>query len=322
MATPILADLRKTFPNAEITAMCQRPVGDLLEKDPHVNEVFSFEKPSMMSRHAERRGLVQKLRSGNYDLGVLLTNSFSSAWLLWQGRVKQRIGFAGNWRKFLLTRALPIPQEKGEEHLVTTYKRLLAPLGIPVSETEPRLYLDEAERELAGKILERFEVPSGVKLIGIHPGAAYGEAKCWLPERFREVTRKLLEKDPDCYVLFLGSTAQNALIKEICEPLPARAVNLAGVTTVRELMALIAQVNVLLTNDSGPMHVASALGVPLVALFGSTNATATGPYNGGTIINKNVVCSPCYKRVCPIDFRCMKQITVEEVVDAIVRQSP
>ena len=319
MATPILKDLRRYFPRATITAMCQKPVHELLEKDPHINEIFSFDKLGKMSRHEERRGIVQKIQAGHYDMGILLTNSFSSAWLFQQGEVKNRIGFTGNWRRFLLTRAIKNPKE--EEHLVTTYKRLRIPLGIPISETEPLLYLDEEEKSHARKILERFNVPGNAKLIGIHPGAAYGEAKCWLPDRFREVAKRLIEKDPDTYVLFLGTGAQNELIKTICEGLPSRAVNMAGSTNIRQLMALISQVQVLLTNDSGPMHVASALGVKLVALFGSTNSVATGPYNGGTIINKNVSCSPCYKRVCPIDFRCMKQITTEEVVNAITRQS-
>ncbi len=319
MATPILADLRKYFPQATITAMCQKPVHELLEKDPNVNEIFSFDKPGKMSRHEERRGIVQKVQAGNYDLGILLTNSFSSAWLFQQGKVKNRIGFTGNWRRFLLSHPIKNPREK--EHLVTTYKRLLVPLGIPISEAKPALYLDEDEKSHARKMLEQFDVPENAKLIGIHPGAAYGEAKCWLPERFRKVAKQLLEKDPNTYVLFLGTGAQNELIKTICEDLPSRAVNMAGSTNIRQLMALISQVRVLLTNDSGPMHVASALGVKLVALFGSTNSIATGPYNGGTIINKNVSCSPCYKRVCPIDFRCMKQITTEEVVDAITRQS-
>ncbi|MDX8430788.1 MAG: lipopolysaccharide heptosyltransferase II [Candidatus Algichlamydia australiensis] len=319
MATPILADVRRYFPNAEITAMCQKPMEEIVEKDPHVNEIFSFTKLGKMSRREGQRDLIQKLRGGKYDLGILLTNSFSSAWLMAQGRVKERIGFVGNWRRWLLTKPIPKPKERGSEHLVTTYKRLLVPLGVSISETEPQLFVTDEERAHVRKLLDRFDVPEGAKIIGIHPGAAYGEAKCWLPDRFHEVTKQLLEKDPNCYVLFLGSVGQSELIKGICDGLPARAINMAGVTTLREMMALISQLEVLLTNDSGPMHVASAVGVKLVALFGSTNSTATGPYNGGTVINKDVSCSPCYKRVCPIDFRCMKQITVEEVVDAITR---
>ena len=165
-------------------------------------------------------------------------------------------------------------------------------------------------------LLQQFGASKDHAVVGINPGATYGSAKCWLPERFREVTKRLLEQE-DVYVVYFGDQATSSLVKEICQGLPARVINVAGLTSIRELAALIKLCDVLLTNDSGPMHIAAAVGTPLVALFGSTNEVVTGPYKTGKVIHKHVECSPCYQRVCPIDFRCMKRIEADEVLAAI-----
>jgi lipopolysaccharide heptosyltransferase II len=316
MATPVLSDLRGKFPEARITAMCQGGLGTLLEHDEDIDELFVFGKPSGWEKKDERRDVVERLRQGKYDLGVLLTGSFSSAWRFIEGRVKNRLGFRKDGRRFLLNRSLPFPKDIEKKHLVITYKQLLEPLGIEMSETAPRLHLLDREREEAREILARHGVPSDATVVGINPGAAYGSAKCWLPERFRELIERLLEKE-NVWVVCFGDANTAPLVKEICGGLSERVINLAGGTTLRELVALIERCDTLLTNDSGPMHVASAVGTPVVALFGSTNPVKTGPYAGGTVIYKDVECSPCYQRTCPIDFRCMKRIETDEVFRAI-----
>jgi heptosyltransferase-2 len=317
MATPVLTDLRKAFPSAHITAMSRSPVCELLKEDPQINEVFCFHRTSQFSRRSERRDVVDKLRKGSYDFGLLLTHSLSSAWLFWEGRVKRRVGYRGGFlRSLLLTD--PVPERPGEEHLVVTYKRLLeTSLGLTPSSSLPRLFLTASEKTGAEQTMRQLGIPKGIQIVGINPGAAYGSAKCWLPERFQEVARRLLARDKTA-VIFFGDAATTPLVKEICQSLPPQAVNLAGLTSIRELAALISQCTVLLTNDSGPMHIATAVGTPVVALFGSTNASITGPYGGGAVIHKPVPCSPCYRRTCPIDFPCMKQIEVDEVVQEIV----
>jgi heptosyltransferase-2 len=193
-------------------------------------------------------------------------------------------------------------------------------MGIPLSQTAPTLYVSDEEKKAAELILKsnRFNSNEHI-LIGINPGAAFGSAKCWLPERFHDLTEKLL-KDPRIMVAYFGDSAGTPLVKQICKGFDQRVINFAGKTTIRELMALIQSCSVMLTNDSGPMHIAAALKTPLVALFGSTSDVKTGPYGGGIVIHKHVSCSPCYKRVCPIDFRCMKQIEVDEVYRAILSQ--
>ncbi len=318
MATPILADLRKTFPNAHITAMCKAPNSQLLQHDPNIDELFSFHKVSGFGSRRQKREIIQKIRDGKYDLGILLTNSFSSAWWFWQGNVKRRLGYRGQWRQLLLTDAIPLPKKLTNQHLVVSYKMLLEPLQIPLSDSKPTLYLENKELDNARQLLAKRGIKKDHILVGINPGAAYGSAKCWLPERFRDVTQKLLE-DPSITIVYFGDPTTAPLIKQICQNLPDRVINLAGVTSLRELACLIKLCDILLTNDSGPMHIAAALGTPLVALFGSTNEITTGPYKTGIVIHKHVACSPCYKRVCPIDFRCMKQIEVQEVLQTILK---
>ena len=316
MATPILTDVRKAFPSAHITAMCRTPICDLLKEDLDIDELFCFSKPNSFGRRNEKRDIIEKIRDGQYDLGILLTHSFSSAWLFWRGDVKRRLGYRGKGRSLLLTDKMDLPAHVQKQHLVNTYKMVLGPLGIAISETKPRLFLKDQELEEAQVLLKRLGISPQARLVGINPGAAYGSAKCWLPERFRAVTEKLLKLD-NIQIVYFGDAATQPLVNDICQGLPVT--NLAGLTTLRELACLIKLCSVILTNDSGPMHIAAAVETPLVALFGSTNEIATGPYKTGTIIHKHVECSPCYKRVCPIDFRCMKRIETDEVYDALVK---
>ena len=316
MATPILYDLRKAYPDAKITAMCRSPICELLREDPTIDELFCFSKASGFGRRQERRNIIEKLRKGQYDLGILLTHSFSSAWWFWLGKVQNRIGYECNARKFLLNYSLPFPQNIQSQHLVVTYKMLLGPLGMAPSDTPPKLYLSSKEKNIARAYLRQQGVPDGALVVGINPGATYGSAKCWLPEKFREVTERCL-LDKNVYIVYFGDLATASLVKEICADLPERVINLSGETSLRELMALISNCDVILTNDSGPMHIADAIGIPIVALFGSTSEVVTGPYRSGTIIHKHVECSPCYQRTCPIDFRCMKRIEADEVFEAI-----
>lgn len=316
MATPILEELRKKFPQAKITAMCQANTAPLLENNPYINEIFSYNRPSGWIHRSQHTVIIDSLKKGKYDLGILLTNSFSSAWWFWRGDVKNRIGFKGNLRSCLLDYPISFPANLENQHLVKTYKQLLTPLGVTSSYSVPKLFLSENEKEAAWQLLQKQNIEKFKHvIIGINPGAAYGSAKCWPPERFKEITQRLLN-NPEYRILYFGDNKGSPLVQEICQEFPQNVINLAGKTNIRELMALIHCCNAILTNDSGPMHIASALHVPLVALFGSTNDTKTGPLDG-TVIHKHVKCSPCYKRVCPIDFKCMKQISVDEVYSEI-----
>jgi heptosyltransferase-2 len=317
MATPILADLRLKYPKATITAMCQSNVAVLLKEDPNIDEIYSFKRPSGWIHSHSHTEIIDYLHQGDYDLGVLLTNSFSSAWLFWKANVKNRIGYADHMRSLLLNKAVKVPTNKESQHLVITYKELLAPLGIPISDNPPRLYISEEEDKAAKEHLKLLKISDKEIVIGINPGAAYGSAKCWLPDRFCMLTQRLIQSNPHVRVLYFGDNAGAPLVHQICKDLPESVTNLAGKTTLRELMALIQNCSVFLTNDSGPMHIAAALNTKLVALFGSTSSIKTGPYPQGVVVQKDVACAPCFKRVCPIDFRCMTKIEVDDVYNEI-----
>lgn len=319
MATPVLKDLREAFPEAEITAMCQTKTCALIKHDPNIDEIFCFQKPSGWIHRRQHLDIIEPLRQGRYDLGVLLTNSFSSAWWLWRGHVQNRIGFKDHFRNFLLDMPVDYPTEKQTQHLVYTYKALLEPLGIAKTNSKPHLYLTDSELESAKELLKKYNIELGKhKIIGINPGAAYGSAKCWPPERFESVAGRLIG-NPNHRVIFFGDPGGAKLVDNICQKLPEQVINLAAKTSIRELMALIKLCTVFLTNDSGPMHIAAALKTPLVAIFGSTSDVKTGPFEHGKVIHKHVECSPCYKRVCPIDHRCMTRIEDAEVYNELMK---
>lgn len=317
MATPILTDLRHHWPEAKITAMCQGTLSTVIQEDPHINQLFNFKRPKGWFTNQIKHEILNPLKKEEFDLGILLTNSLSSSYWFWRGHVQNRLGYATHGRSLLLNYPIPFPTQRKYQHLVITYKMLLEPMGIPVSQTAPHLYLTKQEQQFTQQKLASFGIQSSDIIIGMNPGAAYGSAKCWLPDRFKKLSQQLLDHSK-LKLIFFGDQLGTPLVQDICHHLPVdRVINLAGKTTLRELMAFIQACHLFVTNDSGPMHVASALGIPLIALFGSTSDVATGPYKGGCVIHKHVPCSPCYRRECPIDFRCMTRIEVKEVYEEI-----
>jgi heptosyltransferase-2 len=316
MGTPILQDLKTFLPDIQLHVLCHEAIGNLLIQNPYIDQsiIFANEKKRISS---EKRKIYSRLQQENYDAAILLTRSFSSAWWLWRGNIKRRIGFKDHYRSLLLTDSLDLPKEEETEHQVITYKRLLDPLSIPLSNTSPELFLSQNERDQAQALLQEHGITSQHTIIGINPGAAFGSAKCWPPERFLELTKRL-ETDPKNRIVYFGDKTTKPLCDSITKACSPRVCNLAAKTTLRMLIALINETDCFVTNDSGPMHVAAALGKKLIALFGSTNEIKTGPYGStGIVVHKHVACSPCYKRHCPIDFRCMKSIEVDEIYSRI-----
>lgn len=308
MATPIIEGLRTLLPETSLHVVAKPPICTLLEGMP----VDSF--IPIPSSKSELRSI---LKSFSFDSGLLLTRSFSSAWDFFRAGIKERIGYKDHFRTPLLTHALSLPEDEEHEHAVLTYQRLLDVLtNTPHPVYEPKLHVSASEIMQAQRMLESHGVLPHHILIGINPGAAYGSAKCWPKENFRVVTENLIQ-DPRVRVIYFGDKNGKPLVDEICARLSPRVVNFAGKTNLRELMSLISLSKIVVTNDSGPMHLSSALQIPTVALFGSTNAVKTGPWAFGHVVQHKVACSPCYLRTCPIDFRCMTGITPEMVLHAI-----
>ncbi|MEL7432157.1 MAG: lipopolysaccharide heptosyltransferase II [Chlamydiota bacterium] len=314
LALAALQSIRQRFSGASITVMCQSPLQELLKEDPRVDEILVFSKESLkFSRREARKNIVEMLRRGNYDLGILLTNSFSSAWYFWQAGIQERVGYRDHFRSLLLTKG---KSKKKHDHQATAYLRLLEDYGAPMKGLHPKIYLKPSEEQEARDLLKEQGYLDGQYLIGINAFAAYGQAKCWPKKKFRKCAEKLL-KNKDIFLVFVGDKQAQEEAEEITQGLGSRALNWAGKTSLRQLCSLISLCDLFLTNDSGPMHIAAALERELIAIFGSTSSKKTGPFGKGEVIEKSVPCSPCYRRVCPIDFRCMEAISVQEVYSMI-----
>lgn len=288
MATPVVRGVKTALRDVHLTVVCLKAFEELLSCDPHIDEILTLDK-----------NIIKNLKTGNFDLGILLTNSFSSAYHFFRGGVKRRIGFAKDWRSFLLTD--PVPYAK-ELHQEARYKKLLAPLGITAS-CDPKIYADK---------LPALDGESRKMRVGISFGAAFGPAKCWPLSRYLNVAKALL-KNGDVAVFFFDSSP-SPVVQNFCLENEG-AVNLTGKTSLKLFASYLKSMDLLLTNDSGPMHLSSALDTDLVAIFGSTSPLLTGP-RFGEVIKKEIACSPCFKRECP-SLKCLLDISEEEVLEKI-----
>ena len=319
MSLPALEALRTRFPRAEIVLLSKSSVSELYWYHPAVNRQIIY-KPA--SEHRGPLGfakLIRELQAEHFDAALLLQNAFQAAWMAWRARIPLRIGYARDGRSLLLHDAVEPPLPGAYGHQVYYYLQLLFRAGLidkPQPVEEIRLRLSEVEQDWAEKKLEALGLSGPRFLVGIAPGAAFGPAKRWLPERFAGLADRLIGA-LNADVLIFGSAAERLLAEGIAGAMEHTPAITAGGTSLRQLLALMARCRLIVTNDSGPMHLAAGLGIPLVAIFGSTDERATGPLGKRVCIVKHrVECSPCGRRICPIDFRCMRDISVEEVYRA------
>jgi heptosyltransferase-2 len=322
MSLPALEALRARFPKTEIVLLAKPWVSELYWYHPAVSRQIVYHAEG---EHGGPRGfwrLVRELRAERFDAAILFQNAFHAAWMAWWARVPVRIGYARDGRSTLLaprSAVVELPPPAAYGHHVYYYLNLLFRAGLidkPAPVKEIRLRLADSEKQWAGKRLDALGLGGPRFLVGLHPGASFGPAKRWLPERYAALADRLigaLHAD----VLIFGSLAERPLAETIARAMQHTPTVVAGETTLRQMMALLARCHLAVTNDSGPMHVAAALGLPLVAVFGSTDERSTGPVGSRTRVAKRAVpCSPCGLRVCPIDFRCMQGLSVDEVYQA------
>jgi len=322
MSLPALEALHARFPKAEIVLLAKPWVSELYWYHPAVSRQIVYYPDS---EHRGLRGfwrLVRGLREEQFDAAILFQNAFHAAWMAWWARVPVRIGYARDGRSALLAPRSGVvepPSPAAYGHQVNYYLNLLFRAGLidtPQPVGEIRLRLADSEKQWAGKRLDALGLGGPRFLVGIHPGASFGPAKRWLPEHFAALADRLigaLHAD----VLIFGSAEELSLAEDIARIMQHTPTLVAGQTTLRQMMALLAECHLVVTNDSGPMHVAAALGLPLLAIFGSTDERATGPVGARThIVKHRVACSPCGLRVCPIDFRCMVDLSVDDVYQA------
>ncbi|MDE3225058.1 MAG: lipopolysaccharide heptosyltransferase II [Nitrospirota bacterium] len=321
MCEPAFCEVRRLFPAAEITVLVKPTIAELLAHHPAVDHRLVYEDRRQHAGLAGKWALAEELRRRRFDLAILFQNAFEAALISFLAGIPRRYGYATDGRGWLLTD----PIERGErticKHQVQYYLDLLRPLGAQGTTASPRLFLSEPEeRHMAARLAER-GVGAGDFVIGLNPGSTYGGAKRWLPDRFAETAERLAGDQTQCgrsvRVVIVGAKGEETLGQSIAERLHVPAVVLSGQTTVRELMAVTKRCDLFLTNDTGPMHIAAAFGVPVVAVFGPTDHRTTSPVGGGhTIVRQPVDCAPCLLRECPIDHRCMTRVTVDEVYAA------
>ncbi len=346
MTTPALLRLRERFPDAHITLLTHAKLADLWQHHPAINKTICFKAGESVF------AIAKKLRAGKFDLALVLPNSPRSALEVFLAGIPQRIGYARAWRNFLLTRAFaqrsaavkmrkrtaaeirrlssrisearnPNQEIPKSAHQIFEYLHLASALGVSVEPLAPQLFVTPEEVEAAKEKfgLDKITAP----IYGLNPGAEYGPAKRWPVEKFVVAARQIQEHTNGAFILFGGKNdaALTHQIEAAIQSPKSKVFNLAGKTSLRELMALLKNCRVLLTNDTGPMHVAAALGTPVVVPFGSTSPELTGPGLPGDtqnqLIKSHAPCSPCFLRECPIDFRCMNDIKVDEVVMAVLK---
>ena len=311
LCLPSIEYLKEKIPQAHITVLAKDWVKEVFLNHPAVDEIISLDK----------RKDIKKL---NFDVGVLFTNSFSSAFLFFLAGIKKRVGYKTDLRSILLTDGINLPKNLDKLHQRDYYFEIAKKLSqSDESPKNPLLYLSDEEIKNADNTLKNLGIygttPLPVTrypLVGICPGASYGPAKRWHTEKFKSLVEKIT-KESKAKVLIFGSKKEEELGESIRANMQ-NVINLCGKTTTRELMALIKKCNVFVTNDTGPMHIASALNIPVIAIFGPTNTDRTSPLGPSIIIKKEIGCSPCKYRTCPFkNHECMQKVSVEEVFEAL-----
>ena len=314
MSVPALQALRRENPHARIAILARPWVAGLYGRESFCDELIPYDAPKGWSGLRQKRGIASGLKARRFDCAILLQNAFEAAAISWAARIPLRIGYNRDGRSLLLTQAIT-PPAVGETppHHRFYYLELLKRAGVihGYSTTEAIRLEGSVQAAEAGRVhLEAAGLISPV--IAVAPGAAYGGAKRWLPERFAAAAVKVAREREASAAVF-GSHEEAAICQTVAQAISAagtRAFNFAGKTTLPQLIDCLAACHVLITNDSGPMHIASAMGVPTVAVFGATDHIATGPTgDSARVVRVPVECSPCLLRECPIDHRCMTRVS-------------
>lgn len=332
LTIPAINAVRKAFPTAHISLLVKPWVAEVFSENPDINEIISYDEK--FKGIIGKFRLAQLLRSSCFDTAILFQNAFDAALVTWLARIPERIGYKRDGRDLLLTNGIPVPNEILGQHQVNYYLNIVRSIQMDIEETTPYIHLTDDEREKARETIASGLQEPRLPLIGINPGATYGSAKRWPPKYFAEVIMKIIN-DLNARVIIFGSPAEVDIANEIINEINtlkikrrteygSRIMVMSGKTSLRELAALISECDAFITNDSGSMHMASALYVPTAAIFGSTDPTATGPFGKGhKIIIADLPCSPCMKRECPEgEIVCMTEISPDKVFKALTEILP
>jgi heptosyltransferase-2 len=324
MATPGLRALRAAYPGACIVGQLPEPLHPLLEGSGFLDEVWPVTPRG--ARLREWRAEAERVASRRFDLGIVIPESVSSALRMRWGRVRRITGFARDpVRRALLDRALPAPPEWGRRRWVSRERfvaSLMAAVGAECEDLRLSLGVTaEEEARLASVLVAKGLSPASLdaqKPVVLAPGASYGEAKCWPAESYAALADQLADRGER--VVLLGGPGEQARIELVRQAMESDPIVLAGVLDLGAMKALLRGARLLVANDAGARHVAAAFGVPSVVFFGPTSVAKTADNLAAVeILETEHACRPCYRRVCPIDHRCLRSIAVDEALAATGR---
>jgi heptosyltransferase-2 len=336
LSLPALKRARQVFPQAHISLLVLPWVSGIYDECTAVDEVVTYDRAATHRGLRGRIRLVRWLRQRRFDAAILFQNAFEAALLAALAGIPIRAGYDRDGRGWLLSHRISVDQRVSRLHQTYYYLDLMDQLlecervalstAAQRASTDPApgmpdisLQVSHSRKQLAKATMQARGVDFRANVVGVNPGASYGSAKRWLSDRYASLLDELIEHDEAAVVIF-GSANEIAIAQSIQSTMRHPPVILSGRTRLAELIAMIACCNLFITNDSGPMHLAAALRVPTLAIFGPTDAIATGPMSpSAVVLNKSVECSPCLLRECPIDHRCMTQISVEEVYQQATR---
>lgn len=302
MALPAIRDVRRHFAGQHLSVAARPSIAAVFRAVPDVDRIIVLDRGN---ESAQLRG----------DIGILFPNSFRSAWILKKAGVKERWGYATDFRRPLLTRAVRKP--RGRVSFPEYYSHLVRQLGVETGPLTARLKVPDATRAAALAFLQQRGWQPGQPLVGIAPGAAFGHAKRWLPKRFAELASLLTDAGVMC--VFVGRSDDRDAATDI------KGIDAIGQTDLTMLMGVLSHCSVAVANDSGALHLAAGLGVPTVGIWGPTHerySTPLTPFDDArtiATISESVFCRPCFLADCPIDHRCMKRIPTERVHAAVRR---
>ena len=318
MCVPALQRLREAVPSAHISILARPWVGAIYEREPFCDELIPYTAPRGWKGIRDYWSVSRDLKSRNFDCAVLFQNAFEAAALVAMAGIPERIGYDRDARGWLLTKAIAVPK-RGEIalHQRSYYLELLKRAGMvhsydasqPIRLSSASVAAEEGRKSFAAAGLRS-------PVVGVSPGASYGGAKRWLPDRFASAALQVARQIEGSVAVF-GSAQESDIcgtVAQLVAEAGVECVNFAGTTELGQFIGMAAACAVYLTNDSGPMHIASALGVRTVAVFGATDDIATGPTGEmSRVVKEPVECSPCLLRECPIDHRCMTRVSAEQV---------
>jgi len=318
MSVPALEALRTQLPQARISILARPWVAELYKREPFCDELIPYEAPRGFAGLREKWDVARELRRRKFDCAILFQNAFEAAAIVRLAGIPMRVGYERDARGLLLTHPVPVPRA-GEtpRHQRFYYLELLKRARLVESYSLESPIRLAGARAAAQAGLDRLR-NAGISrpVVGVSPGAAYGGAKRWLPERFAEAAIEI-GRERGASIAIFGSKEEVPIAEVVHRHVEAsglRCVNVAGATSLGAFIELAAACDIYLTNDSGPMHIASALGVPTVAIFGATDDVATGPTGAHSrVVREPVECSPCLLRECPIDHRCMTRVSADRV---------